>query len=192
MTPKKLDKTEESSNVQGSWFDVKIISPDLPSDFSIENKEDKTEEILEEYSNKQTVEELNKRTGDLDKIRDNLFTLFGLFASVVAFLLEEVQILNNTCSKWMMIWLSLILLWSLSFFVLLIKFILSFRDDFDWKRDINIKSPICIVWLIALGLILIGIISASWWDEVKCKTENIIQQYEEILLNDLKRNFRFH
>ena len=91
MTPKKLDKSKKTSNVQGSWFDVKIVS----SKFSIENKEDKTEEILEEYSNKQTVEELNKRTGDLDKIRDNLFTLFGLFASVVAFLLMEVQILNN-------------------------------------------------------------------------------------------------
>ena len=188
MTPKKLDKSKKTSNVQGSWFDVKIVS----SKFSIENKEDKTEEILEEYSNKQTVEELNKRTGDLDKIRDNLFTLFGLFASVVAFLLMEVQILNNACSKWMMIWLSLILLWSLSFFVVLIKFILSFDDNFDFKKDFNWKSPIGIVWLIALGLIAVGILFACWWDELKCRTDTIIQQYEKSLLDDLERNFRFY
>ena len=185
-----VNKWETINSKTGSIEDTKADSSQ-----SFISKDDVREILNKEFVpqiKKEVNNEIKKRTEKkTEELRDKLFTLFWVFASVVAFLLMEVQILNNACSKWMMIWLSLILLWCLSFFVVLIKFILSFDDNFDFKKDFNWKSPIGVAWLLALGLIAVGILFACWWDELKCRTDTIIQQYEKNLLNDLERSFRF-
>lgn len=120
---------------------------------------------------------------EFDKENNKMFSIFWIFASVVAFLLVEVQILNRACSWQMIMWLSVIILWALSFFVLIFNYILTIKDDIEWKNIL--KKKFFILLLIILLFFWVWIYLSSKWDEIKCENEAIIEQYQENLYEEL-------
>lgn len=108
----------------------------------------------------------------VNKVQNSLFTIFGLFASIVTFFSVEVQILKTACSNFTLAWLSLITLWWLVIFVILIDHIWRGR----WEEE---KKKIAKMFLEIAGLIfLVGIILISFWNEQQCKENEIYQKFE--------------
>lgn len=109
----------------------------------------------------------------VNKVQNSLFTIFGLFASIVTFFSVEVQILKTACSNFTLAWLSLITLWWLGLFVVLIDYI-----GKDWWQQEG-KSNISKTILFLTGWIfLVGIILACLWNEQQCKENEIHQKFE--------------
>lgn len=139
--------------------------------------------------NRQQIEEIvikkidEKFNNTIEELRNNLFTLFSILASVIAFLFAEIQILKSLCSRQSIIWFTLILLWSLSVFVILIKMLLNKDDTFEWKYICKKKSGILLI--LSILFIFFWIILSSWWHEIKCENEAIIKQYQENLYEEL-------
>ena len=109
--------------------------------------------------------------------------MFSILASVIAFLFAEIQIRQDLCSQQSITGFTLILLWSLSIFVVLIKMLLNKDDIFEWKNIHNTKSGALLI--LSVLFIIFWIILSSWWHEIKCKNEAIIQQYQENLYEEL-------
>lgn len=139
--------------------------------------------------NKEEIDELvtkkvdEKYSKTIEELRNNLFTLFSILASVIAFLFAEIQILQDLCSRQSIIGFTLILLWSLSTFVVLIKTLLDKDDIFEWKNIHNTKSGALLI--LSVLFIIFWIILSSQWHEIKCNNEAIIQQYQENLYDEL-------
>jgi len=178
---KKTEITEEKTDVfvKNSNFSIKSsdeigwIKWNATVDF------DTREEIC-----KIVKEEVDKNFGwTIEELRKNLFTLFSILASVIAFLFAEIQILKSLCSRQSIIWFTLILLWSLSVFVILIKMLLNKDDTFEWKYICKKKSGILLI--LSILFIFFWIILSSWWHEIKCENEAIIKQYQENLYEEL-------
>ncbi len=184
------------SNLQWSGLNVKIVSNgDLDNPVVIKNSEDKTKEIVEKYIKNNLTEEIERKFNwevvpkikkEVDeKVRqesNKMFTLFWIFASVVAFLLVEVQVLKTATSWNVLAWLSLILLWALSFFMLLIKIVLLLRENFSYKED---KIWIFIVAVLLITSILfIGFwVCLAWeWKE----WQNWTIKYEKNFYSDIR------
>lgn len=198
----EIKRIQESSRLEWEWLDIKIVS-DVEETQSIKNEEDKTREIVENYVKNNLTEEIEKKFNweivpkikneveckvkkEVDeKVREEsnkMFTLFWVFASVVAFLLVEVQVLKTATSWQLLAWLSLILLWSLSFFIAVLNFVLKSWDDFKLKDVIKTKSWILL--FLVLFLLIWWIWLSSKWDEIKSKDDAMtIQAHEQIFIN---------
>lgn len=128
------------------------------------------EKGLEERIEDEVRAEIKKQVA-MDK--NFLFTAFWLFSSVVTFISVEVQILKSACSNFTLAWLSLITLWWLGLFVVLIDYI-----GKDWWQQEG-KSNISKTILFLTGWIfLVGIILACLWNEQQCKENEIHQKFE--------------
>lgn len=129
---------------------------------------------------KKEVERRFART--VGELRNNLFTLFAILASVIAFLFAEIQILKSLCSRESIAWFTLILLWSLSLFLLLIKIFLSSKDK------IKFDCPLIILWIFIMIILAVWVYLSSQWDEIKCRDDAIFEKYEEIF-NEKQEEF---
>jgi len=110
----------------------------------------------------------------------SLFTVFGIFASIVTFVSIEIQILKTLCDFWNIIGFSIIILACLLTFILILDYIgRGWRNDF--KMEIK-QFP----WILMIFIILLfatGFISISFSKkEVACKDEAIFRKYESNFL----------
>ena len=105
----------------------------------------------------------------------SLFTIFGIFASIVTFVSIEIQILKTLCDFWNVIGFSIIILASLLTFILILDYIgRGWRNDF--KLEIK-QFP----WILMIFIVLLfatGFFSTSFSSkEVACKDEAIFRKY---------------
>ena len=166
-------------NIDVVWDTLKI---DTTQSVDIDAK-DQVEEIVQKNSEKfysKSLEEKFKH--DIGELRNNLFTLFSILASVIAFLFAEIQLLKNLCSWQGISWFTLILLWSLSLFLLLIKIFLSSKDK------IKFDCPSIILWIFIILILAWWVYLSSQWDEIKCEDDAIFEKYEEIF-NEKQEEF---
>lgn len=117
-----------------------------------------------------TVKEEIKKEIAVDKA--SLFTVFGIFASIVTFVSVEIQILKTICDIWNIAGFSLIILASLLMFILLLDYI-----GRGWRKDPEIKFPLGIS-LFAMIFLATGFLSASFANEQQCRDNSIYQRYE--------------
>ena len=139
--------------------------------------------------NRQQIEEIvikkidEKFNNTIEELRNNLFTLFSILASVIAFLFAEIQILKSLCYRQSITGFTLILLWSLSVFVILIKLLLNKDENFGRKNIYSTKSGVLLI--LSAVFIIFWVVLSSQWHELKCENEAIIQQYQENLYDEL-------
>lgn len=112
---------------------------------------------------------------EFDKENNKMFTLFWVFASVVAFLLVEVQVLKTITSWQALMWISLIILWALTFFVLLIKVVLWLKDGFKCKENKVWIFVISILFLLSFWFIILWIYFAPGWDSISSSQEFMLE-----------------
>lgn len=149
-----------------------------------EIREGRGEEL--ESASKQDLQDLEDKLKDdinstKDKLTINFITVLGIFASILAFLLIEVQIIKDICSVYKIIGLSLIFVFGIVLFVLLLKIIV------DNKSEISSRE-----WVIYI--ILLGILIASFYcfnkseDEYTCRQLNIdnkLNKTKDEIRNDM-------
>jgi len=82
----------------------------------------------------QTVKDKISEEISVDKA--SLFTVFGIFASIVTFVSVEIQILKVICDFWNIAGFSMIVLSSLLMFILLLDYI-----GRGWRDDSKVKFP---------------------------------------------------
>ena len=106
-----------------------------------------------------------------------MITVFGIFASIVAFLSIEIQILKTVCNFWNVTGFSLIILGSLLSFVLILHYI-----GQSWiKNEQRQKFP----WPISIIIIfffIVGIIFSTQGNENSCIENAIYKRYENNFL----------
>ncbi|HGF0779179.1 TPA: hypothetical protein ACF71V_003403, partial [Legionella pneumophila] len=105
-----------------------------------------------------------------------LFTVFGIFASIVTFTSIEIQILKNTCSFEKITGLSLITLSSLLFFIFILDYI-----GRSWREEVS-KQMKFFPWhlfLITSTIFLMGIGLSISGNEQLCVYNNIYARYEK-------------
>lgn len=149
-----------------------LIIKEATQELSSEQKDAITLSVEAEVK-KQTdikVEAEVKKQVAMDK--NSLFTVFGLFASVVTFISVEVQILKSACSSFTLAWLSLIMLWWLWMFIVLIDYIGKW-----WRNRENNPFPKNLAYWI-LFLFVIWILLSCLWNEQQCKENEIHQKFE--------------
>ena len=119
-----------------------------------------------------------------------LFTVFGIFASIVTFVSVEIQILKSICSIWNILGFSLVILASLLLFLLMLDYIWRWwRNSF--KDEVN-KFP----WIILILIVIIFIVSIyamSIGSEQQCKENAIYNKYQEEFQDkqiDLEKNLK--
>lgn len=118
-----------------------------------------------------TVKEEIKKEIAVDKA--SLFTVFGIFASIVTFVSVEIQVLKTICDIWNIAGFSLIILASLLMFILLLDYI-----GRGWRKDPEIKFPLGIS-LFAMIFLATGFLSASFGNEQHCRDNSIYKRYED-------------
>ncbi len=121
-----------------------------------------------------TVKEEIKKEIAVDKA--SLFTVFGIFASIVTFVSVEIQILKTICDFWNVAGFSLIFLASLLMFILLLDYIgRGWRNDFIFE----IKNFPWIISMFIIAIFVTGLLLAKSGNEKKCTDELIYQRYEK-------------
>ena len=128
-----------------------------------------TEENISEIVSNYVKKEIEKEIA-VDKA--SLFTVFGVFASIVTFVSVEIQILKIICDFWNIAGFSLIILASLLMFILLLDYI-----GRGWRNECKIKFP----WFLTIFIIIIflgGVILANLANEQLCRENLIYQRYE--------------
>lgn len=119
----------------------------------------------------QTVKDKISEEISVDKA--SLFTVFGIFASIVTFVSVEIQILKVICDFWNIAGFSMIVLSSLLMFILLLDYI-----GRGWRDDSKVKFP-WEIWILAIIFLFIGFASAFKGDEEQCRDNSIYQKYQE-------------
>lgn len=111
----------------------------------------------------------------------SLFTVFGIFASIVTFVSIEIQILKTLCDFWNVVGFSIIILASLLSFILILDYI-----GRGWRNDFRLELK-QFPWILMIFIILLfatGFISTSFsTKEVSCKDEAIFKKYENDFLD---------
>jgi hypothetical protein len=139
------------------------------SDSVVSLNEDKLNEIVTDRVKKAVASEISA-----DKA--SLFTVFGVFASIVTLISVEIQMLKTLCSFWDVIGFSLILLAALLIFILLLDHIgRGWRDDSGKEQFKNLPWPILIICIV---LFSVGIVLASKGSEQLCKDNMIYSRYK--------------
>ena len=112
------------------------------SDGSEATKVDQSQTIslIRDHVKKEVKREIQREI-KLDKA--TLFTVFGIFASIVTFISIDIQILKTFCAVWNVIGFSIIMLASLLSFILILDYI-----GRGWSNDLQFP------WLL-MGFIIL-------------------------------------
>lgn len=159
-------ETEEKT-IKTSEEGQKVVSDEGKQTFAVTENELKG--LIKDH-----VKDEIQREIKFDKA--SLFTVFGIFASIVTFVSIEIQILKTLCDFWNVIGFSIIILACLLTFILILDYIgRGWRNDF--KMEIK-QFP----WILMIFIILLfatGFVSTSFsTKEVACKDEAIFRKYE--------------
>lgn len=162
----------ENKNIITNNGGEKVVSGEEKQGFQVSEKEWK------EFVLTHVKEEIQR---EIKSDKASLFTVFGIFASIVTFVSIEIQILKTLCDFWNVIGFSIIILASLLTFILILDYIgRGWRNDF--KLEIK-QFP----WILMVFIILLfatGFISTSFsTKEVACKDEAIFKKYESDFLD---------
>lgn len=111
-----------------------------------------------------------------DQVTANYISVLGIFASIVAFLLIEIQILRNICDFQRLMGFSFFVVGLLLVFVIALHFVLSIRT----KEDINKLSIIVVLLTIASVFITGYVVLSKAHDEYICKLSNLDERFELI------------
>lgn len=171
-TTTSTNRSGNNSSIELSEHEIKRIVSDNVSKYLDEKLTSKETQSL---INKQVAEQVND---DLKSFKDTLATdkaslisVFGLFASIVSFLLVQVQVFKYICSVEKIIGLSIIMISSLLFLNLSLHDIAC-----KWiNKEIKINYFLYIVVLIFL---FIGAVLSFYGNEAVCtaeKTNNLNQ-----------------
>ncbi len=162
----------EDKKIKTSEEGQKVVSDEGKQPFAVTENELKG--LIKDH-----VKDEIQREIKFDKA--SLFTVFGIFASIVTFVSIEIQILKTLCDFWNVIGFSIIILASLLTFILILDYIgRGWRNDF--KLEIK-QFP----WILMVFIILLfatGFFSTSFsTKEVACKDEAIFKKYESNFLD---------
>lgn len=128
---------------------------------------------LKQQISESVKEEIRKEIA-IDKA--SLFTIFGIFASIVVFISVEIQILKTVCDFRQIVGFSLIMLASLTMFVLLLDHI-----GRAWRHNLK-EQFMSFPWII-FGMIVVffvaGLYYASSGNEQICYENKIYQRYAQ-------------
>lgn len=139
-----------------------------PSNNDVKSKQQDTQQLISEI-----VED--KVNSELKHDKATLFTVFGIFASIVTFTSVEIQILKATCSFWKITGLSLIMLSSLLCFIFVLDYI-----GRTWREELS-KQLKLFPWhllIIVSAIFFVGIFSSTFGNEQSCKESFIYTRYE--------------
>jgi len=140
----------------------------------------------------QEMRELERRLEEkFSKDKSSLLTIFGIFASLVTFLLIEVQILKNICDFWRLFGFSFFILGGLLTFVFILQYLTKswiendnsieigslFRHPKTWR--INISVVLALIVIILLFLFGYKIIKEKANSEFYCKEKEIFETYQK-------------
>ncbi len=107
--------------------------------------------------------------------KSSLFTVFGIFASLVTFVSVEIQVLKNICSIWNVLGFSLVIIASLLLFILVLDYIWrGWRNDF--KEELH-RFP----WILLVIIVVIftgSIVAMNFGNEQSCKENTIFNKYQ--------------
>lgn len=159
--------TTEDQKIKTGEKGQKIISEGEGQIFQV--KENDLKELVRDH----VKDEIQK---EIKTDKASLFTVFGIFASIVTFVSIEIQILKTICDFWNVVGFSIIMLASLITFVLILDYI-----GRGWRNDINseIKQFPWILTIFIILLFAVGFISVSFSSkEISCKDEAIYKRYE--------------
>lgn len=145
----------------------KVVSSEEKQTFAVSKDE------LNVIVKDQVKDEIQK---EIKYDKASLFTVFGIFASIVTFVSIEIQLLKTLCDFWNVIGFSIIILASLLTFILILDHIgRGWRNDF--KLEIR-QFP----WILMSFIILLfatGFFSVSFSKkEITCKEEAVFRKYE--------------
>jgi magnesium-transporting ATPase (P-type) len=140
-----------------------------PDDFSSEKIQPKLQILIGE----KVKEEIKKEIA-IDKA--TLFSVFGVFASIVTFLSVEIQSLKIFYDFWNILGFNLVMLASLLIFVLLLDYI-----GRGWRNDykIELKKFPWIIFIIITIIFILGLILPIFANELGCKENLIFKRYEK-------------
>jgi len=162
---KKVVSGEEKKVVSGE--EKKVVSGEEKQAFQVSEKEWK--EVVSDYVKEEIQKEIK-----FDKA--SLFTVFGIFASIVTFVSVEIQILKILCDVWNVVGFSIIFLASLVTFVLILDYI-----GRGWRNDFKLELK-QFPWILLTFIVLLfisGFIAISFSNkEIACKDEAIFKKYE--------------
>lgn len=162
----------EDQKIKTSEEGQKVVSDEGKQTFAVTENELKG--LIKDH-----VKDEIQREIKFDKA--SLFTVFGIFVSIVTFVSIEIQILKTLCDFWNVTGFSIIILASLLTFILILDYIgRGWRNDF--KLEIK-QFP----WILSVFIILLfatGFISTSFSaKEIACKDETIFKKYESNFLD---------
>jgi len=163
----------EDQNVTASGVGEKdLVSGKEQQSFQVSEKEWK------EFVSNHVKDEIQKEI-KFDKA--SLFTVFGIFASIVTFVSIEIQILRTVCDFWNVVGFSIISLGSLLTFILILDYIgRGWRNEFK----LEVKQFPWILMIFIVLLFIVGFVSASFSkSEVACKDEAVFKKYESDFLD---------
>ena len=127
---------------------------------------------------------------EIDKANNNIISNFvavlGIFASIVTFLLIEVQILKEVCDFSKIMGFSAFILGGLVTFITLLLVIINFKDVS--KKTFLITLPVTIVAVVLFTVAYIFMKNGT--DEYTCKVEHLNNKLEllQIKLEDKSSN----
>jgi len=163
----------EDQNVTASGAGEKdVVSGKEQQSFQVSEKEWK------EFISNHVRDEIQKEI-KFDKA--SLFTVFGIFASIVTFVSIEIQILRTVCDFWNVVGFSIISLGSLLTFILILDYIgRGWRNEFK----LEVKQFPWILMIFIVLLFVVGFVSVSFSEsEVACKDEAVFKKYESDFLD---------
>jgi hypothetical protein len=134
---------------------------------------------IKTYPTREEVEKITREIAREEgfKIKDSLstnsVTVLGIFASFIAFLVIEVQILKTVCDYSRILGFSVFILGAVLLFV---SFIIYFTDSQNKKM-----LSISVLSLVAIGLVILGIFFiAKGDDEYVCKLNRLDSDFQRI------------
>lgn len=153
-----------------------ILSTSEDDKYSSESKTEPT--ILSENDAKKFIlDNINEQIRkEIATDKASLFTVFGVFASIVTFLSVEIQILMRFDDPWNSSGFSLIILASLLIFITLLDYIgRGWRDDSTQQ----LKNFPWVLFAITTLIFLTGLFLTSRGNEQKSKENLIYMRYEK-------------
>lgn len=168
LTQRKNNPNEAGqNNKENSKEDLVVENKDL--NFKVKSLLKKNligkKEIVKEIEGvKNNMEEVKS---DIQNIKKDFMVIFGIFASFITFVSVEFSIINNSSNLGDFISLTLLLLGSLSFFVVILQSTLQGSNEEFWKKNLVRFSG-----LLILVSILIFVIPQIF-EIFRNKTQNI-------------------
>jgi hypothetical protein len=134
-------------------------------------------------------QEIGRRVNEAtEKLRENLTSNFistlGIFASIVTFLLIEIQILKNICDYWRLLGFSAFVLGGLIAFIVILHYLVNLNTS-----SIKTKQLVSLIVVVFALLGFAGFSMSKATDEYTCKLTNLNDEFDRLKSNMEQREF---